>query len=117
MTKSLASHYRDGNESISEILERTTYDRCTVLFKKLRSGHESITLRKTGENPPTYHLYRLNEHGAYCHDREVDKDTAFTLVKIIRESEFYVGRERDAAENVWPGQPHGKHPSWSGGER
>lgn len=118
MTPSLTSHHRDDDrETHREVLDRTTFNRPTALYKELRNGIAATVIRKVNTTPPTYHVYRLNEHGAYCHDREIDRTTALNIISHIRESELYVSYERDSAETLWPGQPHGKHPSPSRGDR
>lgn len=117
MTEPLSAHLRDGPEKASEILAKTTYDRCTVLFEQIRTGTRPIILRQVSQTPETYHLYQLNEHGAHCDDRDLDRGAAQSIVHLTTASDGFVGYRRDAAENVWPGEPHDKHPSWSGGDQ
>jgi hypothetical protein len=118
MAQSLASHHREADrESDREVLDRTTFNRPTALYKGLRNGIAATVIRKVNATPAKYHVYRLNENGAYCHDREVGRGTALEIITSIRESDLYVSYERDDAGALWPGQPHGKHPSPSSGGR
>lgn len=55
------------------MLEKTTNDRCTVLFERIRDGTRPIVIRQVGRSTEKYHIYRLNEHGAYCNDEEIDR--------------------------------------------
>lgn len=114
MTQLLASHHRE--DDASEMVDATTYDRVTVLYERLRNGIRPIVLRQVGQSPPTYQLYRLNEHGAYCNDRDCDRRDARLLIQSIRSSDDFIGSKQGTPADLWPGEPHDKHPSWSGGD-
>lgn len=117
MIEPLSSHRRDRPERVSEILNAATSNRITVLSKELRGGHQKIVLRCINDTPRRYHLWRLNEHGAYINDREIDSRAAQSIVWYVKHSNGFIGYERGPAEKLWPGSPHQKHPSWSGGDR
>lgn len=112
MSKPLAAHHRDDRpEKPAEILARTTPDRCTVLWQELHHSIRPVIIKKDTINPPTYHLYRLNEHNAYCNDRMMDRQEAYDVVSAIIDADSFIAPERQPAEAVWPGHPHYTHPS------
>lgn len=123
MTRPLSSHLRESEEpeAHTDVLRATTYKRVTVLYTRLRSGNRSIALRRVGDTPIEFSVIWLNEHGAFCDQQTHDNRETLRLVTRIRESESYVAGERGPAENLWPGAPYYKHPSWrstrAGGER
>lgn len=116
MSKPLSSHTRDGAERVDQMLAATTYNRVSVFYWQLRGGHGKNALRCINNTPRRYQLYFLNEHGAYCNDREIDSVDAKELIRSVTNSDGFVGYERGAAEKLWPGAPHYNKPTWSGGD-